>query len=374
MFESKLNRGRANGYAPLDGSGKVPLDKLPPIQSTIDTGSFATTGSNTFIGNQTISGSLYFGSGSSIYKTTDASIIVGKQSENVQIFAADTSGSFWRLFVLYSLYPNIGTKFTAGNTVTTDWGTPVTTTIQEVIDDTEINGKWVFIFDENVITGFNGGPQTATFGEGLQTWTFGDDGIFKLNNGIAEIYADTDNGSVRIGNAGPNVAPNAQIIIGGDNTLKIKSGPPLREWNFDGYGNLTSPGNINVSGSVNISSSLVVSSTFVNNANLQLSGSDLIVDEGNLYVTGDINVTGSLIVSSTVINNGTIGALNSDLIIDGGYLILTGSIIPTASTGSIGDIQGMIVTDNNFLYYCVSDYISGSEDIWKRIAFESGSW
>jgi hypothetical protein len=40
MFESKLNRGRAGGYAPLDGTGKVPLDKLPPIQSTIDTGSF----------------------------------------------------------------------------------------------------------------------------------------------------------------------------------------------------------------------------------------------------------------------------------------------------------------------------------------------
>jgi hypothetical protein len=46
MFESKINRGKVNGYAPLDGSGKVPLDKLPPIQSTIDTGSFATNGSN----------------------------------------------------------------------------------------------------------------------------------------------------------------------------------------------------------------------------------------------------------------------------------------------------------------------------------------
>jgi hypothetical protein len=101
MFESKINRGKANGYAPLDGSGKVPLDKLPPIQSPIDTGSFATTsslqtiidvtgsfvtttsfneytasvnidtspfattGSNSFDGEQTISGSLIIsGSGS----------------------------------------------------------------------------------------------------------------------------------------------------------------------------------------------------------------------------------------------------------------------------------------------------------------------
>ena len=48
MFESKINRGKANGYAPLGSSGKVPLDYLPPIQSTLNTGSFATTGSNTF--------------------------------------------------------------------------------------------------------------------------------------------------------------------------------------------------------------------------------------------------------------------------------------------------------------------------------------
>ena len=58
MFESKLNRGKANGYAPLDGSGKVPLSKLPSIQSTINTGSLATTGSNTFVGDQTINGSV----------------------------------------------------------------------------------------------------------------------------------------------------------------------------------------------------------------------------------------------------------------------------------------------------------------------------
>jgi hypothetical protein len=57
MFESKINRGRANGYAPLGSTGKVPLDYLPPIQSTLNTGSFATTGSNVFTGTQTISGS-----------------------------------------------------------------------------------------------------------------------------------------------------------------------------------------------------------------------------------------------------------------------------------------------------------------------------
>jgi hypothetical protein len=96
MFESKINRGKANGYAPLDGSGKVPLDKLPPIQSLIDTGSFATTsslqtiinvtgsfattGSNTFNGNQTINGSLILDNGAVIKDNVNNSISFGYQS------------------------------------------------------------------------------------------------------------------------------------------------------------------------------------------------------------------------------------------------------------------------------------------------------
>jgi hypothetical protein len=93
MFESKINRGKANGYAPLDGDGKVSLSNLPDVVGQagtsgtsgvngsqglngtpgtsgtdgtsgtspfagVNTGSFATTGSNVFIGNQSISGSL----------------------------------------------------------------------------------------------------------------------------------------------------------------------------------------------------------------------------------------------------------------------------------------------------------------------------
>jgi len=96
MFESKINRGKANGYAPLDGDGKVSLSNLPDVVGVagtsgtsgingsqglngtsggngtsgvdgtsgtspfagVNTGSFATTGSNTFIGNQIITGSL----------------------------------------------------------------------------------------------------------------------------------------------------------------------------------------------------------------------------------------------------------------------------------------------------------------------------
>jgi hypothetical protein len=101
MFESKLNRGKANGYAPLDGSGKVPLSKLPSIQSTVGTGSFATTGSNVFTGEQTIStiqgtGSLYLKPDSTdnrhfeIYNTSPTDVHI-KASSGISFFGDDTN-------------------------------------------------------------------------------------------------------------------------------------------------------------------------------------------------------------------------------------------------------------------------------------------
>ncbi len=105
MFESKINRGRANGYAPLDGSGKVPLDKLPPIQSTINTGSFATTGSNVFTGTQTFTGSRSttltiqasntFGGNTFDFRATGSEgTIVNILSNGISYFGASTTKDF----------------------------------------------------------------------------------------------------------------------------------------------------------------------------------------------------------------------------------------------------------------------------------------
>ena len=116
MFESKINRGKANGYAPLDGSGKVPLDKLPPIQSTIDTGSFATTGSNTFTGTQTIvgtSGSLIVEQGDILYgqesfiitATGSAGLLV--TSNNISLFGVTEVNDVENISNNASLFANI---------------------------------------------------------------------------------------------------------------------------------------------------------------------------------------------------------------------------------------------------------------------------
>ena len=62
MFESKINRGRAGGYAPLDAEGKVPLDKTyVGANGTAGTsgadGSFGTSGSSGTSGSTGTSGS-----------------------------------------------------------------------------------------------------------------------------------------------------------------------------------------------------------------------------------------------------------------------------------------------------------------------------
>ena len=98
---------------------------------------------------------------------------------------------------------------------------------------------------------------SATISQGIHNWEFGSDGIIKLNNGYGEIYAAGDDNYVRIGTAAENMAPNAQIILGGPyDIFKIKSGPPSREWTFEGNGDF------NLSGSINGASNLVTTSSF----------------------------------------------------------------------------------------------------------------
>ena len=286
MFESKINRGRANGYAPLGSSGKVPLDYLPPIQSTLNTGSFATTGSNTFTGVQTLAG---------------------------------TSGTSWAEL-------NIG---------------------QDVL------------FDNNTYdiraTGSSGAAMTLT--SDLQSFVgvvdgeFGPTGNFSamINSKFGYPYSDGPVAVMGLQKSGSDARTwvynyDGQSAFPGDITIGYSAiGNPTTSGSL----NITK-GNINVSGSINTTGSLNISTGSVN------------IKNGNINVSGSVNISSSLVVSSTVVNNGSIGALNSDLIIDGGYLILTGSVVPTSISGSVGDKDGTIVFDTNFLYYCTKDYVAST--------------
>ena len=44
--------------------------------------------------------------------------------------------------------------------------------------------------------------------------------------------------------------------------------------------------------------------------------------------------------------------------------------VPSASTGSAGDADGMISWDDNYIYICTADY-DGATAIWKRVALST---
>ena len=310
MFESKINRGRANGYAPLNGDGKVGLNYLPDVVGVagtsgtsgvngvngsqgssgangtnglngtngtsgtspfaeVDTGSFATTGSNTFTGVQTLAGT----SG-----TSWAELIIGQTD----------------IFGNYNSYDIRATgSSAAGISLTSDVVSVVGVVDKEFGPDGNnsvvFSGKYGFPYSDGTFTGI--GVQQS--GSQQKVWIYDYKGISAFP------------GDVNIGYTG---------FVAGE---------------YSGSLNVNN-GNINVSGSINTTGSLNISTGSVN------------IKNGNINVSGSVYVSSSLVVSSTFVNNATIDALNSDLIIDGGDIILSGSMY-FGSGSSISETSSSII-------------------------------
>jgi hypothetical protein len=282
MFESKINRGKANGYAPLGSTGKVPLENLPPIQSTLNTGSFATTGSNTFTGVQTLSGTSGTGG------------------------AAFTIGQF------ANTSPN---SFDVRVTGSSGAGVSVTSDSYSIFGVTDIPSvppnNSSFFANEIVGYPFSDGPIAAI---GIsKNGTIQNDWIFNYD--------------------GKSFLP-SDVTIGFSNLSTVTSGSL----------NITN-GNINVSGSIFVSGNIyannLTGSTF-NTGSFATTGSN--VFRGNQSISGSVNISSSLIVSSTIINSGNIAALNSDLIIDGGDIILSGSMYFGSGSSITENSSSIIIT------------------------------
>jgi len=54
--------------------------------------------------------------------------------------------------------------------------------------------------------------------------------------------------------------------------------------------------------------------------------------------------------------------------------VVLGANYPTTSKGQAGDLNGMIASDGNYIYYCFQDYVSGTSDIWKRVQLSNSTW
>jgi hypothetical protein len=161
--------------------------------------------------------------------------------ENVNVQTVDElvpPGGVWRIFIITSTYPTLGDTVQIGETVTTAWGTPVTATITDIQQDA---GQWQIHVDQNIVTGFGGGPQTVTFNRGGKSWTFDSTGKTVLPstaifNSSAGIVLDNLNAGIA------GLFNNGDVYITGGKSLRFtgisefdgNSTSALRFWNAEG--------------------------------------------------------------------------------------------------------------------------------------------
>ena len=212
---------------------------------------------------------LYLGGEQTFVRVSDTSddvaIRTGLNSsvENVALDAADAFGpGVWRLFFLDADYPNLGTTVQVGDTFTTSWGTPITATITNIVQDIGA-GTWALHTNQDITAGvnpgdtvtFNRGPEALLITTRLQkTWTFDNTGNLILPNG-GEIRTDGTN--IEVGgmtNFNVEAAGVANIYtddgayqwqFGDDGALTLPSVGKINngayDWTFGTNGSLTFP-------------------------------------------------------------------------------------------------------------------------------------
>lgn len=48
--------------------------------------------------------------------------------------------------------------------------------------------------------------------------------------------------------------------------------------------------------------------------------------------------------------------------------------VPASSKGQIGDSSTSIAYDADYFYFCIENYTDGTNDIWKRIGWNTDTW
>ena len=363
MFESKINRGKANGYAPLDGSGKVPLDKLPPIQSTIDTGSFAITGSNEFIGNQTISGSL------TTTEFIQTSVIQATGSLYLQPDSTDN-----RHFEIYNTSPtDVHIKASSGISFFGDDTNYIK--IDNTTDDVTIAA-----FSDIILTSDDGGVYIGSYGSGNGVVTngylntiIGDTDIINgatgnsITDAIGRIpivntgsFATTSSLQTIVAKTGSFATTgsnqfNGNQSISGSLSISVSTGIPSNISNWDGQGGWNQGSYTNVTASGGTGTGLTVDVAAGGGGYINI-GAISINTPGSGYTNGDvvtINNENNLPGQFTLV----VSEINTLQINDNGNLILDIDDVPTNLTGSIGDVRGTLKIDDNSIYFATQSYV-----------------
>jgi hypothetical protein len=105
-------------------------------------------------------------------------------------------------------------------------------------------------------------------------------------------------------------------------------------------------------------------------------------------ITSDLTVGGDIVPS--VANGGNLGSpilqfnsvyvsniarLNYQWSFDNaGRTTFPNGTVPAHSYGAAGDLEGMVVFTDPYIYYCKQDYVDNTTDIWVRVAWTGTSW
>lgn len=253
MFESKLNRGKANGYAPLDSEGKVPLG-MTHIGASGTSGVSGTSGTSGLNGSQGLNGTP----GSS-----------GTSGESGSNGASGSSGTSGTSILLNSILEFNNNTIQGGNIGAS--GTIIT--IDQSYDArTALNGNGI-----NVIN-------NSTNSQVQSGW-------------VVRFY----DGTVRTVIQSSAVYGQSYLGIQIDSNVNLDPAYPLTIESPD-----YNPGS---------------------NPYVELKA-------GN---------------NSLVLDNNGITTFPSDI-------VLNSSAVPSDLYGSIGDVEGMVKADENYIYYCTSAF------------------
>jgi hypothetical protein len=138
--------------------------------------------------------------------------------------------------------------------------------------------------------------------------------------------------------------------------------------------NTTSRGVVKVDGvTINVSPNGALSAILAGNLTpgiVQPDGTTITINPNGVITS--VGGTSSIIPTNNTFNLGNSSNHWNNLYLSG-YLITNGSV-PSTSKGSAGDLAGTFAANSTYLFYCTTNYTTGSPDIWKRISWSSDTW
>jgi hypothetical protein len=100
---------------------------------------------------------------------------------------------------------------------------------------------------------------------------------------------------------------------------------------------------------------------------------DIELPDATLYIQGETNSVASFDIPARSMAFLSKIAQNIWQLSISNSSVIKNDLAPNTSIGDSTDVEGIVAFDSTYFYYCTSDY-TGSDNIWKRIAWSNDTW